>query len=117
MHDCLLLAAVKTQPNFLMFREPLCVIRGKQSPQKRLRRRVRSSTPRRLAPHQCNGSVVAPVKLQRFSRSLVNLKMQQFPRWWVHHDVDGLGEGLKRIRHARLGEIEFGHDALFGECA
>src|SRR5262249_46181657 len=95
-----------------MFREPLCVIRGKQSPQKRLRRRVRSSTPRRLAPQQCNGSVVAPATLQRFSRSLVNLKMQQFPRWWVHHDVDGLGEGLKRIRHARLGEIEFGHDAL-----
>jgi len=26
--------------------------------------------------------------------------------------VDGFGEGLKRIRHTRLGEIELGHNAL-----
>jgi len=31
--------------------------------------------------------------------------------WWAHHDADGFGKGLKRIRHARLGEIEFGYNA------
>jgi transcriptional regulator with XRE-family HTH domain len=36
----------------------------------------------------------------------------EFRRWWPQHDVDGYGEGLKLIRHPRLGDIEFEHTAF-----
>lgn len=41
----------------------------------------------------------------------------EFHRWWPLQDVNGFGEGLKRIRHAQLGEIEFEHNALTVENA
>jgi transcriptional regulator with XRE-family HTH domain len=42
----------------------------------------------------------------------------EFRSWWRQHDVDGLGEGVKRVRHPRLGEIEFEHAAFTtdGNC-
>lgn len=36
----------------------------------------------------------------------------EFRHWWPRHDVDGFGEGLKRIRAGALGEIEFEHNTL-----
>jgi transcriptional regulator with XRE-family HTH domain len=36
----------------------------------------------------------------------------EFRSWWQQHDVDGFGEGVKRFRHPRLGEIEFEHTAF-----
>jgi transcriptional regulator with XRE-family HTH domain len=47
----------------------------------------------------------------------------EFHRWWPLHDVNGLGEGLKRIRHVAdgehvaHGEIEFEHTTLAVENA
>jgi hypothetical protein len=41
----------------------------------------------------------------------------EFHRWWLCQDVNGFGEGLKRIHHAQLGEIEFEHSALAVENA
>jgi hypothetical protein len=41
----------------------------------------------------------------------------EFHRWCLRQDVNGFGEGLKRIRHAQLGEIEFEHNALAVENA
>jgi transcriptional regulator with XRE-family HTH domain len=35
-----------------------------------------------------------------------------FARWWGQHDVDGYGEGVKRVRHPRLGNIEYEHAAF-----
>jgi hypothetical protein len=35
-----------------------------------------------------------------------------FARWWRQHDVDGLGEGVKRVRHPRHGDIEYEHAAF-----
>lgn len=41
----------------------------------------------------------------------------EFHQWWSWQDVSGHGEGVKRLRHDRLGEIEFEHVtfALEGE--
>jgi hypothetical protein len=36
----------------------------------------------------------------------------EFARWWRQHDVDGFGEGVKRVRHPRHGEIEYEHAAF-----
>jgi len=36
----------------------------------------------------------------------------EFARWWGQHDVDGYGEGVKRVRHPRLGNIEYEHAAF-----
>src|SRR5882757_1357747 len=36
----------------------------------------------------------------------------EFARWWSQHDVDGYGEGVKRVRHPRLGNIEYEHAAF-----
>jgi transcriptional regulator with XRE-family HTH domain len=36
----------------------------------------------------------------------------EFARWWRQHDVDGFGEGVKRVRHPRLGDIEYEHAAF-----
>lgn len=33
----------------------------------------------------------------------------EFARWWGQHDVDGFGEGVKRVRHPRHGDIEYEH--------
>src|SRR5262252_7586926 len=107
MHDCLLLAAVKTQPISWCFGNR-CALSAANSHHRNACAAASGHPLRAGLPRTNAMAVVAPATLQRFSRSLVNLKMQQFPRWWVHHDVDGLGEGLKRIRHARLGEIGFG---------
>jgi transcriptional regulator with XRE-family HTH domain len=41
----------------------------------------------------------------------------EFHRWWPQHDVDGFGEGLKRVIHPELGEIEFEHNAFTVENA
>jgi len=59
-----------------MFRELLRVIRGKQSPRKRLRHRVRSPTPRRLARQQCDEQRRRSGNAPAFLASFVNLKMQ-----------------------------------------
>jgi transcriptional regulator with XRE-family HTH domain len=37
---------------------------------------------------------------------------QEFRRWWLLHDVQGRGEGIKRLYHAVRGEIEFEHTAF-----
>jgi len=36
----------------------------------------------------------------------------EFARWWGQHDVDGDGEGVKRVRHPRHGDIEYEHAAF-----
>jgi transcriptional regulator with XRE-family HTH domain len=41
----------------------------------------------------------------------------EFHRWWPQQDVDGFGEGLKRVVHSELGEIEFEHNAFAVENA
>jgi transcriptional regulator with XRE-family HTH domain len=39
----------------------------------------------------------------------------EFHQWWPRQDVSGRGEGVKRFRHAKIGEIEFEHTAFIVE--
>ena len=41
----------------------------------------------------------------------------EFRRWWPQQDVLGHGEGMKRFRHAKLGEIVLEHTAFLVEGA
>ncbi|MFE0759044.1 helix-turn-helix transcriptional regulator [Inquilinus sp. NPDC058860] len=41
----------------------------------------------------------------------------EFRRWWPRHDVSERSEGLKRIRHDTLGELEFAHATFLVEGA
>jgi hypothetical protein len=40
----------------------------------------------------------------------------EFAPWWGQHDVDGFGEGVKRVQHPRLGDIEYEHAAFTADC-
>jgi hypothetical protein len=57
------------------------------------------------AAHMNEPSVAALVgELQRDSA--------QVRRWWPEHDVVSIGSGMKRLRHPRLGPLEYSHVVL-----
>ena len=49
---------------------------------------------------------------RRRSRTQSGAGELEFARWWRQHDVDGFGEGVKRVRHPRLGVVEYEHAAF-----
>ena len=49
---------------------------------------------------------------------LVDMLCQQSPefhQWWPRQDVSGRAEGVKRFRHAKIGEVEFEHTGFVVE--
>jgi hypothetical protein len=47
----------------------------------------------------------------------LSLRSADFRNWWSEQDVLGRGEGLKRFRHGRMGEIQFEHTTFVVEDA